>query len=251
MDNRYIISFDIGIHNLAMCIFSFISDEKKYKLHEWTVLDINKQQCPFINKKGGICTSNCTYNSGGSYYCTKHKPVSAKKNKDTYFDFNKNLYLLLNTVVASIDVGKIDAILIEQQPLKNPKMKNISYLVHGFFMKCFIDCGRILTENEPVIEFISPKNKLEKKYQGFLEGLGCNMSEILKKVEGIKDKYKIRKMTAVLITDELISIENNKRGEKIEISDEIRERFSEKKKQDDLSDCLLQGIWYLFSNKKI
>lgn len=251
MNDRYIISFDIGIHNLAMCILSFLPGETKYKFHEWAVLDINKQQCPHINKKGGSCIANCTYNIEGSYYCTKHKPVGAKKNKDTYFDFNKNLYLLLNKIVSSIEIKNVDAILIEQQPLKNPKMKNISYLVHGFFMKSFIDCGRISSDNEPVIEFISPKNKLEKKYQGFLDGLGCNIGEILKKVDGIKDKYKIRKMMSVYITGDLIGTENSKINGKLEISDEIRERFSHKKKQDDLSDCLLQCIWYLFSNKKI
>jgi hypothetical protein len=271
LEKRYILSFDIGIHNLAVCVITYTKpissnvyldeNESKYQLYDWRVMDINKKSCSYQMKKGGMCQANCGYfvneSSGGGekYYCGKHKVVGAKKIKDTYFEFNKNLYILLKEMMEEMQIPlmNIEAVLIEQQPLKNPKMKNISYMLHGYFMKDFVDI--IETDKKtfgemivyPQIEFISPKNKLEKKYQTFLGNLGVNIAGITAEMSAVKDKYKHRKMTSIKIVEGLISETNESSGVFLNVPATLRGHFSDKKKQDDLADCLLQGIWFIFS----
>lgn len=95
-----LISFDIGIKNMAYCIFC-IDSSNNLSISDWNVLNLMdieqpdpKCSCKNIpkSKKAAAtnCTSNAKYHKNGQYYCEKHaksssfllmKPINLKKMK--------------------------------------------------------------------------------------------------------------------------------------------------------------------------
>lgn len=118
----------------------------------------------------------------------------------------------------------LDKIIIENQigPLAN-KMKTIQGMLSQYF---------IMKNNNISIEFISATNKLK--------GIDLPVVEVVddeKKDIGDKKEYKKRKKLGI---ETCLSIINNQE------SFANWKNFVEKhSKKDDLSDCFLQGIWYI------
>lgn len=127
---------------------------------------------------------------------------------------------------------KIDIILIENQiGIKAIRMKTIQGMVSMFF----------IMKNIENIEYISSINKLK------ILNLKNNNSEkiIIQKIENNKN-YKERKQNGIEIVKKLLTIIDFsllKKDKKMNI--DIINLFNKHKKQDDLTDTLLQGIWYL------
>jgi hypothetical protein len=121
----------------------------------------------------------------------------------------------------------LDKIIIENQigPLAN-KMKTIQGMLSQYF---------IMKNNNIDIEFISATNKLK----GLVTNNNTNdtTSNNKKKDIGDKKEYKKRKNLGIEICLQLINNEESFASWK---------NFVEKhSKKDDLSDCFLQGIWYI------
>ena len=101
MEN-YILSFDIGIKNLAYCVLKYNQEIKSYDIHDWDVITLIKE-----NDK---CNAN-----------------------------KMDLLILADRLMTCLDehtdFKKIPIIVIENQPvLKNPKMKSIQMLVYSYFV---------------------------------------------------------------------------------------------------------------------
>ena len=65
-----IVSFDVGIRNLAMCICSVNPETKEWEIQKWTILDLvrdTKYTCCISN-----CQKNATLFGDESPYCTAH-----------------------------------------------------------------------------------------------------------------------------------------------------------------------------------
>ena len=67
-----ILSIDVGIKNLAFCLFNVESE--KCSIIKWDVLNL----CTLEKEKCDLCNSNANYVKDINKYCTKH----AKKVKD-------------------------------------------------------------------------------------------------------------------------------------------------------------------------
>lgn len=76
---KKVLSFDVGIINLAYCILEINDNEKRFKINEWGVINLadNRQTCNFIKRSGDICEKIAknvvkidTYNK--YYYCSSH-----------------------------------------------------------------------------------------------------------------------------------------------------------------------------------
>ena len=113
-----------------------------------------------------------------------------------------------------INLNTIDMILIENQisPIAN-RMAIIQGMITQYY----------LMKNKNIIKFISGINKLK-----FFIGTK-------------KTTYNERKKLSIQITNKLINETNNTWSE----------FFFNNKKQDDLADCFLQGIWFLYDEKII
>ena len=124
-----ILSFDVGIINLAYCIIETVPEPK---ILHWEIITINETAKNF----------------------TAH--ISSSGVSELYINLIKQLDLrpvLLET----------DIVLIEKQPSFNPKMR----IIAGCLQTYFYIRGVVDRKNNPInsVEFFSPKNKL-KCYTG-------------------------------------------------------------------------------------
>ena len=222
-----ILSFDVGIKNLAYCLI----DDKDYTIEDWGILNISVDPvCEHCNAKTGkqcdksaksicdigrLCSSHKNLKS---YKDLKMKPVP--KNKNPVLDLGKNMVKILNEKKNFLEV---DCVLIENQPaLKNPTMKTVQMILYTYFL-----VNGVTSVGSPLdnIVMINARNKL-KAYKG--PPIECE----------IKDKYKKTKFLGVEYCKIMI-VENDK------IDKKYRDQFNGSKKQDDLSDAYLQGIFWL------
>jgi len=274
-----LISFDIGIRNLAYCIFdiSFVS------IIDWNVIDISlldKKEKEIPIKCGCNCKKNAKYSMNPSlYFCEKHakssgflfplekhnlknmsvdslgefekkwkipvvekkelkiekieriqkwidtnvlteisKNIKKKKESLDFIQIGRNMVFHLS----KIPLDDIDYVIIENQisPIAN-KMRTIQGMVAQIF----------ILRNVPTIEFVSSSNKL-REYLGEKEEKKETVKESIQNPD-----YKKHKKDAIKICREWLEESCFSSWQPF---------FNEfPKKQDDLADSFLQGIWYL------
>ena len=301
-----LISFDVGIRNLAYCIFmmdiSGSGSGSTVSIQDWNVIDISREKekendsvelkkCSQSKSKkemNVVCLKTAKYCMGSHTFCEKHAKTSGfilpckefektqikKLSVDSLNEFiikwkidlsrdlgeKKNLHKgdkidiifkwieehvlqkIGNSVskkkketldfiqigrnmvdhLSNIDLADIDYVIIENQisPIAN-KMRTIQ----GMLAQIFI------LQNVPTIEFVSSSNKL-REYLGESK----KEKEKEKDVPAVNPDYKQHKKDGIRYTKEW-----------------LESRFitwkpffdSFPKKQDDLADAFLQGIWYL------
>jgi len=223
-----ILSFDVGIKNLAYCLI----DQEDYTIEDWGVLNISVDPlCEHCNAKTGKqCDKSAKFICiNGLHLCTAHKQLKCHKNikmksvpkhKNPILHLGSNMVQILNDKPNLLEV---DCVLVENQPaLKNPTMKTVQMILYTYFLVNGVTNVDSSLNN---IEMINARNKL-KAYKG--PPIESN----------IKDRYKRTKFLAIQYCKAMI--EDNQK-----IDQKYRDQFNESKKQDDLSDAYLQGIYWL------
>ena len=76
---KRVLSFDVGIINLAYCILEINDEDKKFKILNWGIINLadNRQTCNFIMNTGAICgkiAKHCVKldEHNRHYYCKAH-----------------------------------------------------------------------------------------------------------------------------------------------------------------------------------
>lgn len=229
-----IVSIDVGIRNLAICM---INIETK-TIDFWEVINLLKDDdtsadtcCVKTNKNGKPCTFKARYcDSDGESVCKKHcggderQELSAKKKtKVKTLDIQKLCTLVCQKLLESPQLFEAEYVLIELQPKINAKMKNLSNMLYT----CFVLKG--IVEKEPPVKtkkvlFISAKHKL-KTYSGpFID------------TSHLKGKYARTKYTGRKQCEHYLAANQ---------LDSQLDFFKSHKKQDDLADSFLQGVWFI------
>ena len=234
-----IISFDVGIKNLAYCLIEF-ADDKSYKIINWDVIDIIDKilekniKCSVTNK-GKLCN-----NVAINYVRTETKDIGFCKNKkcqaiakSTYNEkllkktkiiSLKNISLLELTshlILKLKDIPELlnaDIVVIENQPvLKNPTMKSIQMVLYSFFLIYGVTSDKSINN----IALFNAGKKLDV-YDGPKLDINCKPGS-----------YSERKKLSIEYTKCILK--NN--------SDKLA-FFNDHKKQDDLADAFLQCLTY-------
>src|SRR3972149_3425751 len=82
-----VLSFDVGIRNLAYCLLEKTIDNDDVKILEWDVIDLVGEipeevpKCDGLLKNGKECSHKCANVTDEGYYCNMHLPkgIDSKK----------------------------------------------------------------------------------------------------------------------------------------------------------------------------
>jgi len=245
-----IISFDIGIKNLAYSLCEYTNNI--LNCLDWKIVNLieipnccDNKNVYFINNiykclkclkfkekfKCSLCDNKTTFfRIQDKNYCNKHGKnilvkFKVKKENTKKLNINDIKIKIIELLENNFKNKDINIVLIENQPtFKNPQMKTISNVIHDYFIIRNFD--KIFNINQ--IKFLSPSNKLKLNMDFFNE---------VKQIKNSTEKYKLTKKYAIDIC--------NKYQIQYNISNEFKEYFKQHKKQDDLSDCFLQIIYFI------
>lgn len=233
-----ILSCDIGIRNLALCIMSAEDkqDLKTFNIHLWNVFDTlesDEHFCTCLQKNGKICNRKClfkyTCDDNLIYSCKTHFPKNIKIGKTNHFKKKViNDYLLQD--IADVVLTKLQciydtnpifkeltSIVIELQPTVNQKMKFTSHIIYGKLVE-------LMRNTKCTIRFVRAAQKL-KAYTG---------PEIICKLKG---DYAKRKWLSIQYSRWFLENKFSK-----EQKEKWLQNFLTCGKSDDRADCLLMAI---------
>lgn len=241
-----ILSWDVGVHNLAFCKLSYDKDNYKFPIDQWAVIDLLDEErhlCIHQLKSGKVCgkqgSYTCVLKENDSdneekvqYLCATHSKVKDAKDlydkialikkptkkeqseKRSLINLGRSMYKKLDAMPELLEV---DAVVIENQPcMKNPTMKSVQMMLFSYFLMKGV-------EN---IQLISARNKL-KVYKG--EEMTSTKKTGYAKTKDLGIKY-----CEEMIKDDAENLKYLKTH----------------KKKDDLCDAYLQGAFYLANMKK-
>ena len=273
-----ILSIDVGIKNLAFCLFDKSPASEHFKVTKWDIIDISEQEntiiCGFV-EKNEICNKPAKFKKDDKCYCLKHskkQPIHIPTSEQKASFISKQKIQKLYEIAESHNIKyepktkKADLIKlineyininyfqsIESKKAADVDLFNIGLNIKTKFNKLFENDGKIdyvIIENQ-----IGPLAIRMKTIQGMIvqyfimSNLNVEHIEFISASNKLKDcdvkdksKYSDRKKLGIAKCLELITTD-------FRFSEHV-DYFNKHKKKDDLSDSFLQGIWFI-NNKKI
>ena len=268
-----ILSIDVGIKNLAFCLFDKSSCNENFKVTKWNIVNLAQEEC--FKCSHILCNKPAKFKKDENCYCAKHSKkqqfqIPTSQHKPSFINKRKiaELYEMADNYNIKYEqkIKKTDLInLINQHIYKNyfetiesknaneVNLFNIGINIKNKFNELFKDEGKIdyvIIENQ-----IGPLAIRMKTIQGMIvqyfimSNLNVDHIEFISASNKLKDcevkdkeKYSDRKKLGIakclgIITDDF------------RFNEHIT-YFNGHKKKDDLSDSFLQGIWFI-NNKKI
>ena len=259
----YVLSIDVGIKNLALCLFN-IENKTNYKIEHWDVVNL----CNEVTIKCE-CGKNANYKFESIYSCKKHTknhsiPIIAKELE--FHRLKKYKIVELRKVLEHHNISfdaKISKVLLLEYlqdhieknyfiPFSN-KIKttelslidigvNMKHMLDGLYKNKKIKIDTVIIENQ-----ISTIASRMKTLQGMIAQYFImydindihfiSASNKLKDYIHTKTTYTERKSKGIEICEEIL-VNNHQFSENLEM-------FGAHKKKDDLADCFLQGLWFV------
>ena len=265
-----ILSIDIGIKNLSFCLF--VQQSNDFKVIKWDNIDISEKtesKCIEVDKNG-LCDKPAKFTKNDKCYCLKH---SKKHNYLQPLAELKQSYLNKQKIQTLIDIANKYNIKYENHPTKSNILAIITEFVNN-------NCYTIIAKtNATKVNLVTIGRNIQHKFD---EIFNDNLSSIntiiienqigpiankMKTIQGMISQYFIMRNNNINI--EFISACNKLKDflseEKIDykqrkklgvqtclgiVNNDFRFKewntfFAKHNKKDDLSDCFLQGIWYI------
>jgi len=265
-----ILSIDVGIVNLALCLIEI--KDNKYKILFWDTINLCNESYICKEKlKKKICNREAKYSKNNIYYC---KSCAKKSNYIVPSNTFKKLTQKRTTINELKKIAHDYEIILKDKAKKQDiidtiteylktkyldiiekkKANNISLIDIGIELSkklknnIFINVDKVIIENQ-----ISPIANRMKTIQGMIAQFFImnNINNIefisasnkLKNYITNKTSYNERKKISIKITLDIITKEN--------CLIEWQEHFNKHSKKDDLADSFLQGLWYIKEYHKI
>lgn len=273
-----ILSIDVGIKNLAFCLFNKSPTAEQFKVSKWDIIDISEQEnivlCGFV-EKNIICNKPAKFKKDDKCYCLKH---SKKQQIQIPTSEQKPSFINKQKIQKLYEIAESHNIKYEPKTKKADLIKLINDYINSNYFQTIeskkaaeVDLFNIglniktkfnkLFENEGKIDYVIIENQIGplairmKTIQGMIvqyfimSNLNVEHIEFISASNKLKDcdikdksKYSDRKKLGIAKCLELITTD-------FRFSEHI-DYFNKHKKKDDLSDSFLQGIWFI-NNKKI
>jgi len=305
-----VVSFDVGIKNMAYCVLSVkdrevenvTTDEniKELEIIDWNVVDLMDpsetedvtKKCTVTLKNKKICGRKSKYEKGEHCFCEKHaktseyiiptkecSPAYVKKLKigelqqkmvdsgipgmlttdkrpqllEKIHHYYENHCLVL--IVKKKKRADECSLIHIGQRIKQlfdaiPAMRDVTHviienqissiasrmsIIQGLLTQYFImrhDDSELVQHTPLVLEFISSKNKLKM----FSE------KQVVTKATTTSQKYRQHKTDSIVYSKKILE-KYPKLGSWLPVLDTT--------KKDDLADCFLQGVWYIYKDKNV
>ena len=252
-----IVSFDVGLRNLAYCVLEG-TDRKDVKIVDWNIIDVLGEQAGVGAPK---CTTSAQYEhaSNGTFSCGRHTPK--KKAKVTKTALNKMTPNQLHEIITAEGLTteatkKSDLVkLVYNHQKQNTWKKCVSSATQGSCLDLAPAIIRSLDQRASSwkgADLVCIENQMDRRMFGVqamiqmyfcCRGFRCTgvsathkLSNIVT-VEDSTTSYKGRKKTGIAHAFSLVPAEN-------------QAHFAKHPKKDDLADSFLQGLWVLEHEKK-
>ena len=256
-----ILSFDVGIKNLAYCLISINlekqDDNKQYdnkhddninflQILKWDVIDLSTttvttsveitlKQCCKCKKNASFCThSNAMLPENVKKYCKKHAEETQLPMHERLLKSNskngQNPYLIpLSVINKKISCNKIDIVDLG---------KNLKSHFDSIFKEYIDKIDAIIIENQ-IGNLAGRMNVLQGMISQYF------IMKDLTRIEFISATNKLKLFKSV-IQNQNQTHNNNELENVIETEKKLyKMRKDEHKKRDDLADCFLQGYYYM------
>ena len=274
-----IISIDVGIKNLAFCLFS-LNEDKTYEIENWGVIDLSQKteiqrKCNCFNEKKPTkkipfppkekCNFQAKWKRENTYYCVKHAKQSpflipTNEFKTSYINKQnisglKKIMDKLEIKYDNLNLKKVDMIslllnVIREKcldPIEEVNASKMDLVTIGMNMKIkfndifsHIQIDKIIIENQ-----ISPIANRMKTIQGMISQYFIMVSEHDIEIDFINSTNKLKLGEFKSNTDYKERKQQSVSLVKEMIKDKWIDFFHTHSKKDDLADCFLQGIWYI------
>ena len=281
------LSIDVGIKNLAFCLFC--DEDKQIKIIKWDVINLSNSNSSSVtccipqtnkkNKESCPCKSPVKYFKFNKYFCLKHAKkqieyklpmnISAiKKLKSKELNALASEHSLIkgdegngskgNTLTKAALVSLFEQY-IEVNCLENVEQINASKLdLVTIGKNMMINFDEILKDHLLLIDTVIIENQISpianrmKTIQGMISQYFIMRNDNIK-IEFISSANKLKGATDEANKVKLTYSDRKKLGIKycLELIDiNWSNYFSTHKKKDDLADSFLQGYWYINKKKK-
>ena len=273
-----ILSIDVGIKNLAYCLFDKSSHDNQFKVTNWDIIDISEQEeivkcC--ATEKNVACDKPAKFTKNAECYCLKHAKkqpsqipllehspaVISKQKVQKLYEIADNHKINYPTkakkpeMVAAINdyISNVYFHPIETKKACDVGLFHIGLNIKTKFNKTFGSEEKIdfvIIENQ-----ISPIATRMKTIQGMIVQYFIMSGITVDQIEFISASNKLKDCDAIDKTN----YSNRKKLGIAKclgiITDDFRfnehiEYFNKHKKKDDLSDSFLQGMWFI-NNKQL
>lgn len=271
-----ILSIDVGIKNLAFCLFEKLPNNEHFIISKWDTVNISEKEnlkCQFIDKNK-ICSKPAKFKKDDKCYCLIH---SKKQQFSIPTPEQKPNFINKQKIQKLIEIANLHGIKYESKIKKNDLINLINeYITNNFFENIvttnasdvnLFDIGNNikyhfdkLFNNETLIDYVIIENQISpiatrmKTIQGMIvqyfvmAHVKVNHIEFISASNKLKDcntkektKYSERKKLGITKCLEIISSDFR--------FNQHLNYFNSHKKKDDLSDSFLQGLWFINNNK--
>lgn len=250
-----VISFDVGLRNLAYCVLEGTS-RTDVKITDWNIIDVLGEQAGVGAARCFKCTAAARYEhaSEGTFACSKHTPK--KKQPVTKAFLGKKSPIELIGEIERLGLRteatrKSDLVgLLYNHARQNTWKKCVSSATSGSVldyapalvtcldarMASWKDADYVCVENQPERRMYAVQAMVQMYFtMRGIKSTGISATHKLSNIVTIDDvvhNYKGRKKTGITHAYALVPAEN-------------QEHFKKHPKKDDLADSFLQGLWFL------